>query len=247
MPASSNRALLLDFEGIDGSGKGTQAQRLYSRLTSERYRCALISFPRYSETLFGKAVGEFLNGRFGALDQMHPFLVSLLFAGDRFESRGMLLDAIAQNDVVVLDRYVPSNIAHQASKCRGPERTELIDRILTIEHTLYGLPRADLVLHLDLPVDRARELIARKAQRDYTDRAADIQEADGDYLGAVHDVYHSLSTTEPNWCRIDCCPDNRLLSIDEVHELVWRQVNSRLTGADQKTPESLPQHRTGQP
>lgn len=232
MPAPSTRALLLDFEGIDGSGKGTQAQRLYTRLTSEGHRCALISFPRYSQTLFGKAVGEFLNGRFGDLDQVHPFLVSLLFAGDRFESRGMLLDAIAQNDVVVLDRYVPSNIAHQASKCSGAERAELIDRILTIEHSLYGLPRADLVLHLDLPVARARELIARKAQRDYTDRAADIQEADGDYLGAVHDVYHSLSTTEPNWCRIDCSPGDRLLSIDEIHELVWQQVAMRLSARD---------------
>lgn len=156
------RGLLLDFEGIDGSGKGTQAQRLHARLTSERFRCALISFPRYSETLFGRAVGDFLNGRFGSLEQVHPFLVSLLFAGDRFESKGLLCDALAQHDVVVLDRYVPSNIAHQAAKLTGTEREELIRRILEIEHAIFGLPRADLVLHLDLPVPQAQALIARK-------------------------------------------------------------------------------------
>ncbi|RPI82323.1 MAG: thymidylate kinase, partial [Planctomycetaceae bacterium] len=130
MPVPRSRALLIDFEGIDGSGKGTQARRLCERLSAERIPCALISFPRYSETLFGRAVGEFLNGRFGALDQVHPFLVSLLFAGDRFESKGLLETALAQNEVVVLDRYVPSNIAHQASKRAGPERQELIDQIL---------------------------------------------------------------------------------------------------------------------
>jgi dTMP kinase len=222
------RGLLLDFEGIDGSGKGTQAQRLHARLTSERFRCALISFPRYSETLFGRAVGDFLNGRFGSLEQVHPFLVSLLFAGDRFESKGLLCDALAQHDVVVLDRYVPSNIAHQAAKLNGAEREELIRRILEIEHAIFGLPRADLVLHLDLPVPQAQALIARKAQRDYTSKAADIQEGDAGYLAHVAEVYDALSRTEPQWCRIDCCPAGHLLTVDEVHDRVWSAVAHRL-------------------
>lgn len=222
------RALLLDFEGIDGSGKGTQAQRLHARLIASRLRCALISFPRYSQTLFGRAVGDFLNGRFGSLDQVHPFLVSLLFAGDRFESKGLLCDALRQHDVVVLDRYVPSNIAHQAAKLHGAERTELIRQILEIEHSIYGLPKADLVLHLDLPVSQAQALVARKAQRDYTQHAADIQEADAGYLAHVAEVYQALAQSEPDWCRIECCPAGRLLSVDEVHDLVWSTVAPRL-------------------
>jgi dTMP kinase len=222
------RALLLDFEGIDGSGKGTQAQRLHARLISERLRCALISFPRYSQTLFGRAVGDFLNGRFGSLDQVHPFLVSLLFAGDRFESKGLLCDALREHDVVVLDRYVPSNIAHQAAKLQGAERAALIRQILEIEHSIYGLPKADLVLHLDLPVSQAQALVARKAQRDYTEQAADIQEADAGYLAHVAEVYHALAQSEPHWCRIECCPEGRLLTVDEVHDLVWSTVAHRL-------------------
>jgi len=231
------RALLLDFEGIDGSGKGTQAQRLHSRLTAGRWRSALISFPRYSQTLFGRAVGDFLNGRFGSLDQVHPFLVSLLFAGDRFESKGLLCDAMSQNDVVVLDRYVPSNIAHQAAKLEGAEREALIGRIREIEHAIFGLPRADLVLHLDLPVPQAQALIARKAQRDYTNKAADIQEADAGYLANVAAVYHTLSQSEPHWCRIECCPAGRLLTVDEVHDLVWSVVAPRLPS---RTPTGGP-------
>ncbi|MCY2964938.1 MAG: thymidylate kinase [Planctomycetota bacterium] len=236
MSGQGSRAVLIDFEGIDGSGKGTQARRLCERLAAERVSCALISFPRYGETLFGKAVGEFLNGRFGALDQVHPFLVSLLFAGDRFESKGLLEQALLNNQVVVLDRYVPSNIAHQASKCPEGERGELVERILKIEHELYGMPRADLVLLLDLPVERAQELIALKAKRDYTDRAADIQEADARYLSNVREVYHGLARSEPGWRRIDCATSERLLSIDEVHAAIWNAVAPRLPTLARSVP-----------
>ena len=74
-------SLLIDIEGIDGSGKGTQARLLCDRLVQSGVTATLISFPRYADTFFGRAIGEFLNGRFGTLEQVHPFLVSLLFAG----------------------------------------------------------------------------------------------------------------------------------------------------------------------
>ena len=104
---------LIAIEGIDGSGKGTQAQRLAQSLEAGGESVRLLSFPRYEQTAFGRRIGHFLNGRYGQLDQVDPLLVSLLYAGDRFESKGVLLDAIAGCDVVVLDRYVPSNIAHK--------------------------------------------------------------------------------------------------------------------------------------
>ena len=93
--------MLIDLEGIDGSGKGTQARRLCDRFAQSGVSATLVSFPRYEATLFGRAVGDFLNGRFGSLDQVHPFLVSLLFAGDRYESKRFLLEAIANHDVVL--------------------------------------------------------------------------------------------------------------------------------------------------
>jgi len=230
MSASASRALLVDIEGIDGSGKGTQAARLCQRLAAEGFSCGLLSFPRYSATLFGRAVGEYLNGEYGTLDQVHPFLVSLLFAGDRYESRDTLQQLLETHTVVVLDRYVPSNIAHQAAKVRGAERDELIGRILDIEHRLYGLPRADLVLWLDLPVTLAQELVTRKARRDYTDRTADLQEADGVYLREVAEVYRQLARTESGWRALECAPGSKLLSVDAVHELVWEQVAGKLAG-----------------
>jgi len=218
-------ALLVAFEGIDGSGKGTQARRLQEHLSDRGRKVALISFPRYEQTLFGRAVGEFLNGRFGALDEVDPFLVSLLYAGDRFESRSLLTAALDENDVVILDRYVASNIAHQGAKRDGDARCELIDRIREIEYGLYQLPRPDAVLLLDLPVTEAQKLIATKSARSYTDRKADLQEADAVYLQRVRDVYLSLANDQPNWYRIDSLRGETLRTVEEIGE----EIAERLT------------------
>lgn len=221
--------MLVAVEGIDGSGKGTQARRLCDRLVESGRTAQLVSFPRYTETLFGKAVGDFLNGRFGALEDVSPFLVSLLYAGDRLESREMLQKACDDNDVVVVDRYVASNVAHQGAKLDPDERPEFIEWIDRVEHEIYRLPRPDLVLLLDLPVETAQRLITRKRTRDYTDKPADIQEADAEYLARVRDLYLELAAQRSNWRRIDSVGQQGLRTIDDVAEKVWDVVRERLT------------------
>lgn len=210
--------MLVAIEGIDGSGKGTQAQRLVDALLAEGCTAELISFPQYDATLFGKAIGDFLNGRFGALDEVNPYLVSLLYAGDRFESKVKLETALAQREYVILDRYVASNIAHQGSKVPPAERAEIIHWIKQIEFEIYKLPVPDLVVHLDLPVHAAQELIALKAKRTYTDKAADLQEADAEYLNKVRDVYCELAA-DPSWVQINCYDEANaaVRSLDEIH------------------------------
>ena len=115
---------LIAIEGIDGSGKGTQSGLLTERLRDLGYRTASIQFPRYSATTFGAAIGDFLNGRFGSLEEVHPQLAAVLYAGDRFESLSVLEEAVNTSDVVVLDRFTASNFAHQAAKLEGEERPE---------------------------------------------------------------------------------------------------------------------------
>ncbi len=220
-------AKLIALEGIDGSGKGTQAARLHARFEEQGLKSELISFPRYTETHFGRAIGDFLNGKYGSLGEVDPHLASLLYAGDRFESRGVLLHAMDENDVVVLDRFVPSNMAHQAAKRKGNEQAELINWIAAVEFGVYALPRPDMVVLLDLPAETAQVLIAKKAARVYTDKPADLQEADALYLENVRQVYRNLAQSDSTWCRIDIMCELEVRSIDEIGDDIWQAVQQQ--------------------
>lgn len=207
--------MLIAIEGIDGSGKGTQARRLQEHLQSAGKSAALLSFPRYDHTTFGGAIGDYLNGRFGTLEQVHPLLASLLFAGDRFESKAVLREAIESHDVVVLDRYVASNIAHQGARCVDDERDRVVTFIRKLEFEINGLPEPDLTILLDLPVATASELVLKKNPRSYTEQSADLHESDRTYMESVRQVYRELAGQEANW-RTVTVADERVRSIDEI-------------------------------
>lgn len=209
-------APILVIEGIDGSGKGTQAQRLKRCLTDLGHRACLLSFPQYDDTFFGQRIADFLNGRFGSLDQLDPFLVSLLYAGDRFESRTKIVTAQDTVDLVILDRYVASNIAHQTAKYDTPQREQLRDWIEQIEYEIYRIPRETQVVLLDTPVDVSQALIAQKSPRSYTDQAADLQEADQPYLKRVREVYLELAQLNNHWTTVPVTCNGELRTIDEI-------------------------------
>jgi dTMP kinase len=217
-------APLIVIEGIDGSGKGTQAQQLTERLAAAGHRVRLLSFPRYRDTLFGQAIGEFLNGRFGQLDEVHPFLASVLYAADRYESKQVLLEALQQSDFVVCDRYVPSNLAHQGAKLDGVARDELLRTIERIEFEVFALPRPSLVMLLDVPVEIAQRNIAAKKPRSYTDKTADLQEADSAYLQKVRDVYLQLAARDPNWVRLESVRDGQQRSVADIAADIFARV-----------------------
>ncbi len=218
-------ARLIAIEGIDGSGKGTQAARLAEALRSSGYRVDQIGFPRYEETFFGQRIGDFLNGRFGPLGTAHPFLVSLLFAGDRFESRERLLSAIDGHDYVILDRYVASNIAHQTATCSPEEAQVQQEWIEHLEFELYRLPRPDQVLVLDIPATTSAELIARKSPRSYTEATRDLQESDIGYQEAVRRRYLQLGGDDPAWKIVSCLgPDGTLLPIPAITETLLQFI-----------------------
>ncbi len=220
-------APLIVIEGIDGSGKGTQARQLTDRLIAAGHRTQLLSFPRYRETLFGHAIGDFLNGRFGQLHEVHPFLASVLYAADRFESKSVLTDAIQQSDFVICDRYVPSNLAHQGAKLDGPARDELLRTIERIEFDVFSLPRPTQVVLLDVPVEIAQRNIAAKNPRSYTDKAADLQEADAAYLQRVRDVYLQLATSQPNWVRIESVRAAEQRSVTDIAADIYARVTAK--------------------
>jgi dTMP kinase len=220
--------VLLAIEGIDGSGKGTQAARLAEAARAAGYTVASFSFPTYDGNPFSRAVAGYLNGEFGSADEVHPELAAMLYAGDRFHARPQLVAAIGEHDLVVCDRYVGSNAAHQGAKLDGDARAELLAWLEEVEYGEFALPRPDLVVLLDAPVALARRLVGRKAARNYTTLEADIHEADAEHSRATRDLYLELASRH-SWRVVSTEGDDGApREVGEVGDEIWRAVEPLL-------------------
>ena len=216
--------MLLAIEGIDGAGKGTLCQALLIQAKKRGIRSASLSFPRYGETQFSDLVARYLRGEMGIKNQVPARYAALLYGGDRFESRDVLLALIADNDLVILDRYIYSNIAYNVAKLPPAEQAELIAWIEELEFGMFELPRPDLTLLLATSTELADRLVGKKDKRSYTEQTRDIHEADRDYLSRVSEVYSKLAETGGDgWLTINPLDDLGVLRRPEdIAVMAWQ-------------------------
>jgi dTMP kinase len=193
---------LVAIEGIDGSGKRTQLDLLEKALVARGAAIHSTGFPRY-DSWFGKIVGQFLNGDFGALDAVDPHFAALLYAGDRFEAKQELSAALEQGKLILADRYIASNLAHQTARVPADKRDAFIHWIEHLEYGIYGLPREELVMYLRVPPLQAQALVSKKSARSYTPAKQDIQERNLHHLEDAAGMYDLLSR-RPHWSTVEC-------------------------------------------
>ena len=228
-PNVNRRALgrLIAIEGIDGSGKRTQMDLLHAIIAAGEGGQSVYStaFPQY-DSWFGKMVGQFLNGDFGPLDSVDPHFTALLYAGDRFESKPRLETALQAGKIVLVDRYIGSNLAHQTARVAPEKRAEFRRWIEHLEHGIYDLPREDLILYLRVPPREAQRLVAKKSPRAYTTSKQDILEASLRHLEQAADMYDLLALEAP-WVTIECFDAARgaMRSPKEIAQDVLAAVN----------------------
>jgi dTMP kinase len=214
--------MLILIEGVDGSGKNTQAKLLVERINEyKKDTASLLSFPQYEESFFGREVANYLNGDYGTLTSMNPKFPSLLYSLDRYEAKNQLLFASCTNHIAVLDRYTQSNIAHQCAKLEDDnEKFKLQGWIEHVEFSILGLPRPDIIFFLDLPVSFTEQLVLKKDNRNYTDKKKDLHEADLDYMARSRAQYIRLADEE-DWKVINCLDkEKNMLSIEEIHNKI---------------------------
>ncbi len=241
--------MLVAIEGIDGAGKGTQSQKLLDRARKEGYAAKLLSFPRYKITQSSKWIAEYLRGDYGKLQEVDPLFAGMLFALDRFESCEKIKGLLSRCDLVITDRYVASNWAYQSARCRerGDDPMMFVDRLLSLEYDIYGLPKPNLTLFLDMPVAFSENLISERGARGYTaddeivmemleevgkpTKGYDIHEENTEYLHAVHEMYYQLIKSRyMNPCEvINCQNENGVLrGKEDIAQEVWSAVQSKL-------------------
>ena len=209
MEEYGNRFIVI--EGLDGSGKSTQIDLLMNYLKDQGTSFEYLHFPRTDDGYYGDLVARFLRGDLGPLESVHPYLVALIYAGNRYDSKDMIRKWLDDGIRVIADRYVVSNIAFQCAKLgTEKERNELREWILNFEYEYNGIPRPDINIFLDVPFGfTARKLTDEREgdDRRYLNGKPDIHEQDLDFQKKVREVYLELASDDSGVRILDCADE----------------------------------------
>lgn len=221
--------MFIVIEGLDGAGKSTQVARIRQMFENMGREIRYVHFPRFDAPIYGDLVARFLRGDLGALDQVNPYLVGLIYAGDRHEAAATIREWLSDGYVVLIDRYVYSNIAYQCAKIQDPtQANELRQWILGLEYDHNNIPRPDLSIFLDVPFKFTTAKLTEQRtgeDRDYLEGKADIHEASLDLQRNVRRVYLECAATDPTFHIIDCSnPEGDMLTPDQI----FSKINEHL-------------------
>jgi len=223
---------LLVIEGVDGAGKSTQIKLLKDFFSKKGYKCEYLHFPRTETPYFGELITRFLRGEFGSLNDVDPYLIAMLYAGDRKDASMMINNWLSEGKIVLLDRYVYSNIAYQCGKLNEiPAQDRLMNWILSLEFTHFAIPKPDLNVFLDVPLVFTERNLANARtvdDRDYLNGTNDIHEESMVFQNKVRDIYLRISESEDRLAVVDCSNKNgEMLTPSEIFDLIIKLFKER--------------------
>ena len=223
---------LIVIEGLDGAGKSTQISLLKEWFAERQLHCRYIHFPRTDTPYFGELIARFLRGEFGDLDNVDPYLVAMLYAGDRKDAAPMIETWLEEKYFVILDRYTYSNIAYQCAKMNSdPEVKKLRDWIMDLEFTHFAIPKPDINIFLDVPFRFTEEKLRNKRQgddRSYLLGSNDIHESSLAFQKRVRDIYTAVASEDETLVVINCSDENnRMLAPGEIFSLILDKLKEK--------------------
>lgn len=223
------RGKLIVIEGTDCSGKETQAKLLLEKLRNEGIKIEERGFPMY-DTPTGYIVGACLLGKphMGesifeeGTTNVPPKVAALYYAADRLYNIESINKMLDDGINVILDRYVESNMGHQAGKLKDKQdKLNMMNWLEKLEYDLLELPKPDIVMFLYMPYQYSVEL------RNKREEAADGAERDVEHLKNAESTY-SLMAEKYNYNIIHCVKDDKIRAIEEINNDIYSLVIDKL-------------------
>ncbi len=214
---------LITFEGTDCSGKETQTNLIVERLKNLGYKVQKFSLPYYDsptgKIIAGPYLGKFGEGYFSeGASNVDPYAVSLYYTADRVYNSKNLNKALEENDIVILDRYIHSNLAHQGSKFKTKkEREEFYNFIEKLEFEMLGLAKPDHIFFLYMPTEFAVELRKHRLEK------ADQHEINVEYLKETEKHYLELCDRY-SIIKVDCVQDEKIKNISQINDEIFEKL-----------------------
>lgn len=211
------------IEGTDGSGKKTQAKILCEKLNEAGINCIVQSFPNYDSPAC-TPVKMYLNGEFGDIGCLDAYQANSLYAVDRLCTMMGLKDHIENGGSIVFDRYVESTMLHQAALIENQEeRDKFLDYVNDFEFGKLKLPKPDLVIFLDVPVEVSKKL-ADSREEYKSGNKKDILEQDISHLTKAYNSGKYVAN-KYGWTQISCLNESgNLKSIEEISNDIFEVV-----------------------
>ncbi|MBE6006901.1 MAG: thymidylate kinase [Sarcina sp.] len=211
-----NKGKLYVIEGLDGSGKATQAEMLYKKLTDLGLPVRRVSFPNY-ESDSSAPVRMYLRGDFGTDPYaVNAYAASSFYAVDRYAGYKADWGAFYESGgIIIADRYTTSNAVHQCSKLPEEEWEEYLDWLFHYEYDLLGIPAPDAVIYLEVEPEISQKLMAVRYRGD--EKKKDIHERNVDYLERSARAA-SYCCRKLGWKLVRCTRDGAMRSPEEIAE-----------------------------
>ncbi|HLP47350.1 MAG TPA: dTMP kinase [Candidatus Kapabacteria bacterium] len=214
------------LEGLDGAGKSTQFELLKSYLKQQNIRSQYMHFPRTdTPTIYGEMVANFLKGDYGKINEVNPYLVALLYAGDRNDAKEQLNEWLNQGYFLLVDRYVYSNMAYQGAKIENKNEKEKLNKwIVRLEYEYNKIPRPNLSIFLHMNFEFVSQKLkdARQgADRKYLGGKEDIHESNLEFQEKVEAEYMNLVAEQEDFYAVDCFDEKgETLSPEAIHRKI---------------------------
>jgi dTMP kinase len=222
-----HKAQIIVIDGADSTGKATQVALLKERLEAEGVAVAHVDFPRYEDNTFGSLLRECLDGKHGDFMSLDPKVAAALYAADRFESKEQLQQWLSEGKVVLFDRYVSANMMHQGAKIEDvTERAEFLKWLEHVEHEVFGIPRPDITIHLNVPPEKTQQLLEYMVS--IGQKTADVAEADREHQQKVAACAQEIVQDCDGWESIECMDGDQLRSREDIHEEIYGIVSKYL-------------------
>lgn len=168
-----------------------------------------------------KTIAKFLRGEIAPLDQIHPYLISLVYAMDRAEAKDKLYRWLNRGELIILNRYATSNMAHQSGRLPKKEINEFLRWLDELEYKVNNIPREDIVLYLHVPYAVSIKLMQNedRGNRSYNEgQTHDLVEKDKKYLQNSEMAYERLSKKFSHWVKIECVENGEMKSREQIHQ-----------------------------
>jgi len=212
-----DRGKLIVIEGLDGSGKATQAAKLRQYLEARGDSALQVEFPDYGSES-SALVRMYLAGEIGGLDQVNAYAASAFYAADRYISyQNKWKKPFLAGYTIVSDRYTTSNAVHQMSKLPKEQWDDYLRWLEDCEYVRMELPRPDLVVYLDMHPDTSRVLLLRRSAENGMDM--DLHERDLAYLLRCRDAA-LYAAGRLGWHVVRCCDSSSPYPVEEVFDKI---------------------------